>query len=300
MQLQQKLIDLINEKAAKEDGKVFIKTTKFMIKRLEGYLAGQHLEQDEIITYLDELFGFSTITLELPLENLELLRARATTQSIISVDEVSYIKDPTRSKRGRLNKNGESLFYASLIAPGDKSNKALTTTLREIKATGTTYILRTSSKQNEKIHVGSIGIWHCVNSNTKPYFMSDEVFTYYQTVWSYMKEKFSPNLFLSYLLTDDFFAKLLSSKQSDGLYNLTSTLSGMFLESSTMDGILYQSVAQYSEPVIAIKPTIIDTKFEHIRVCEVDVMPNNNYTTKRTASITANGSLRWENNNTNT
>ncbi|GIU23057.1 hypothetical protein TUM4433_04830 [Shewanella schlegeliana] len=116
--LQPELVELINEKAAVECGQTALMLVSTYIKQLNDHIAGvTHLSPDEISAKLDYFIGCTTITLELPVNDLELLRARRSEDDCFSsLNELSYIKMPTAKfpKQGRLNKAGEVLFYPKL------------------------------------------------------------------------------------------------------------------------------------------------------------------------------------------
>ena len=52
-------------------------------------------------------------------------------------------------------------------------------------------------------------------------------------------------------------------RESDRLYIVTSILASHFLEGDRVDGLIYTSVKADGSPVIAIKPSSIDSKVLH-------------------------------------
>ena len=139
--LEQKLVDLIDDKARKDEPDGCLSYVELIILKLNRYLDGDDdLSLEQRRGLLDLLFGHFTITLDMPIEDIHLIRARKVDQPPLlhyygKINDLSYMENPTSNlpRLGRLNSAGTALFYASINnSPCDKS---LRVTLSEVEAT---------------------------------------------------------------------------------------------------------------------------------------------------------------------
>lgn len=288
VKLQKKLIDLIQHKAIVECPHKALRTVSTYVKQLKDYIEGHiNLTATEIDKKLDYIIGCTTITLNLPVENREFLRARicnirtkkcGDSDFFDNVQDLSYIKDIVQNppSMGRLNIDGEVLFYASVIV--DNSDIALLTVLSEIgaKSLDKVGVLRSQQIAGTELQLRCIGIWEFVRLKQKPMFMDQEVFEYYQEAYDLMKKRFPADLLTAYNLTDCFLSDVMSMKGSDKLYQITSVAASVLLDDKNVDGILYTSV-EAGFPSVAIKPASVDQKIQHDYVCDVDVIKHHGY-----------------------
>jgi hypothetical protein len=285
IELKQDLVDLIDDKAREDDGDYCLEYITASIEKMNLYLSANiDLPDTEINSILDKLVGHLTITLEMPLSDINLIRARKVDQPPFfhyygNISELSYMANPTSTlpRLGRLNAVGTTLFYASIDnTPCDKS---LRVTLSEIEANDgdKVNVLYSSVKPKFDLNVRYIGIWDYVVKNRKPYFLSQVAFDYYVAAHNEMKKKFSKNQLLAYQLCDAFFADVLSREGSDRLYKVTSILSDFFLQSGKADGILYSSVKAKGEPVIAISPSAVNAKVDHVHAKAITINQSYSY-----------------------
>jgi len=246
MPLSQDITDFINEKSEKECGDTVLRHTVVYIQQLKAHIDGHYqLSKQEIESKLDYLIGYTTLTTSLPVTDLELLRARPCEgNNFEHIDELSYIKNVTASfpSMGRLNREGEAIFYASLALKNDDS--ALHVVLSETKAKELDQlnILRSKQKKDEDLSLRIIGIWDEVRKDLKPSYLAESVFSYYKEAWALMQTKFNTKLFYAFQLADRFLADFMAKEGSEKLYEITSIASKIFLDSDTIDGILYSSV----------------------------------------------------------
>lgn len=283
MGLESKLIELVDDKANQDDGDYCLEYVTASIYKLKQYLSGHvDLSRSEINFILCKLVEHLTITLDIPISNIGLIRARKVDQPPLlyyygNISELSYMVNPTSTlpRLGRLNCVGNSIFYASIN--NTSCDKSLRVTLSEIEANDgdKVNVLNSVVKQGCFLNVRYIGIWDYVINNRKPYFLPQDVFDYYVATHDYMIKMFSKNQLLAYDLCDVFFADVLSRKGSERLYNVTSILSKCFLGGGTADAIIYTSVKVHGEPVIAISPASVDAKIEHTHAEALAI--HNNY-----------------------
>jgi hypothetical protein len=283
--LEPSLVKLIDDKAREDEGDACLSGVTFTILKLNQYLSSDiDLTLEQRRGLLDLLVGSFSITLDMPIEDIKLIRALKVDQPPFfhyygNISELSYMANPTSTlpRLGRLNAVGTTLFYASIDnTPCDKS---LRVTLSEIEANDgdKVNVLYSSVKPKFDLNVRYIGIWDYVVKNRKPYFLSQVAFDYYVAAHNEMKKKFSKNQLLAYQLCDAFFADVLSREGSDRLYKVTSILSDFFLQSGKADGILYSSVKAKGEPVIAISPSAVNAKVDHVHAKAITINQSYSY-----------------------
>lgn len=283
--LEPSLVKLIDDKAREDEGGACLSGVTFTILKLNQYLSSDiDLTLEQRRGLLDLLVGSFSITLDMPIEDIKLIRARKVEQPELfnyygNISDLSYMANPTSNlpRLGRLNAAGTVLFYASIDnTPCDKSLKV---TLSEIEVNDIdkVNVLYSTTKPEYDLNVRYIGIWDYVVRNRKPYFLSQAVFDYYVAAHEYMKNKFSKDQLLAYQLCDAFFADVLSREGSDRLYKVTSTLGEYFLEDSNVDGIIYTSVKAKGEPVIAISPSAVNAKIDHVKAEAITINQSYGY-----------------------
>ncbi|MDY0222528.1 MAG: hypothetical protein RBR67_15460 [Desulfobacterium sp.] len=301
--LQPQLIQLIDKKAIEECGDTALLYTSTYIRQLNDYINGAcMLASHEIEGKVDYLAGCLTITLDNPLQELELLRARLCDgKNFENINDLTYIKRTTRTfpKAGRLNQAGQALFYASVAVKQDDTALRVVLSEAGAKELDRLNVLRSHQATGSDLNLRIIGIWDQVRRDENPYYLNKGIFDYYKKVREYMARKFDPKLLSAYELTDRFFADILSRKGSENLYRVTSALSSVFLDGKS-DGVLYSSVGAKGEPVVVLVPTAVDAKIEHQFVCDVLVQECYGYeffaykTNAKTFSIDgATGKLNW-------
>ncbi len=303
MVLAPELIKLIDHKASVECGHTNLLHSSVYISQLNGHINGScELTKHEIESKVDYLAGCLTITLDHPIKELEFLRVRLCEgQNFTNIDDLSYIKKTscTFPKAGRLNLTGQALFYASVAVKQDDT--ALRVVLSEAQAKQLDHLnaLRSNQVSETDLYLRVIGIWDQVRRDEKPYFLNKNTFDYYAEARKYMVKQFSRELLFAYELTDRFLADVLSREGNERLYQVTSALSNVFL-TEKCDGVLYSSVKAKGEPVVALKPSAVDAKLEHLFVTDVLVEKPFGYefyqfkTLAKTSNIDKNsGSLEW-------
>jgi hypothetical protein len=266
--LQQKLIDFINEKAVDlntQDDLAEYVASKISI--LNDYIdQKKELSEEQVDDILSEIVGYFTITLDIPLHaGMKILRARAykTVHTETEVSELSYITEKKREivTLGRLNKEKHSIYYGCIyFGKSDGINVAFSESNSEV---GDTVNILYSETINE-IKVRFIGVYNYVHRKSKPRFMPQEMYDYFEEAYEYQEKMYSESVFLACILTDAFFADILQRKNSGNLYKVTSKLFEIFTDSNSIDGIIYTSVKSEGDPVIALKPCSVDSKIKHI------------------------------------
>ena len=298
-----KLKELIDLKSRAECEDLALLYSSTYIRQLNDHINEINtLSKKEIETKIDYLAGCLTITLDMPIKGLELLRVRVCEgKKFTNVSDLSYIKHTTDTfpEAGRLNQTGHALFYASIAVK--KDDTALRVVLSEANAKKLDHlnVLRSRQKPGKDLYLRIIGIWDYVRRDERPYYIAEEVFGYYKQVRAYMVKMFAPKLLSAYELTDRFFADILARKGSESLYQVTSALSPVFLDGKS-DGVLYSSVQASREPVVALTPAAVDSKIEHQFACDVVVEECYGYEffkyvtkDKSTSIVTQTGEIDW-------
>lgn len=273
--LEPTLISLIIRKANEECGDTALKYSSTYIYQLNNHINGVcSLSASEIEEKINYLVGCLTITLDLPMSELEFLRVRRCEgKNFEHVQELSYIKHTTKSfpAQGRMNQVGQSLFYATLAVK--KDDTALRVALSEARSKNLDHlnVLKSYQKSGVYLKIRVIGIWDQVRRSYQPYYLGNEIFDYYKKASNLMEKKFDPDLFNAYQLTDRFFADVLSRKGSINLYQVTSIISSVILAGEICDGVLYSSVEAKGEPVAALKPSSVNNTLVHQWVADISV-----------------------------
>ncbi|MDE1211756.1 hypothetical protein [Vibrio aestuarianus] len=302
--MNSKLIDLIRSKAQLECADTALLYASTYVKQLQEHINGVNLlSSEEISLKTNYLVGCLTITLDVPVTDLELLRARYCEGTRFShVNELSYIQSPTNEfpEQGRLNHKGQVLFYAALAVLQDDSALRVALSESSAKDFDEFNILKSVQKSDCDLNIRLIGIWEKIRRKNKPYYLADSTFAYYQSAYELMKKHFPNNLFCAYQITDTFLDDILSRKGTKLLYQVTSSISSILLEDDSIDGVVYSSVEAKGEPVIALKPTTVDHKISHQWVSDVKVLKRFGYdyyeyqTIGNPAKIdSGSGNLQW-------
>lgn len=253
-------------------------------KKLNDYIDGRiNLNKEILVCLLDHLVGYYTITLDLPLNSgLKILRAVKFNNieekpCFRKVSRLSYI--PKNSKIipsiGRLNKYGEAIFYGCVYFDDDFGGYNVA--FSEVNALKDEKINILKSEVTNEIKVNYIGIYDYIKRGSKPYFMSEKVYSYFKAVYEYEKKIFDQYVFVAFQICDAFFSDILRRKETDKLYIVTSTLASLFFKGDRVDGLIYTSVKAEGSPIIAIKPPSVDSKISHKEAVSFEIQENYGY-----------------------
>jgi len=272
------------DKKAREDASGILPKVGDMIRELNEHIEGEvSLSENKIREYLAYLIGHVTLTEYISMGKQTILRARLIIEeNIFCTSQLSYVPKE-KAKSGRLNQEKESIFYGCLCwSQRDGINVAFSET--KANSGDTVYLLRSQIKSYERLDVVYVGIYNYILKNSKPAFLSDDMYQHFCAVYEYQRKKFSRDLFMAFQLCDSFLSDIMSKKYNDNaLYEITSTLGSLFLEDH--DGILYTSVEERGYPLIALKPEIVDKKLQHLEVQEFKVTENYGYCIYRANNV---------------
>ncbi|MDK9693106.1 MAG: hypothetical protein OEL19_02515 [Sulfurimonas sp.] len=265
--LRQNVKDLIDAKAVELNSEGDLAAyVSSKILMLNDYIdQKRELSEQQVDEILSELAGYFTTTLDMPIDvGSKFLRAR--TYKVVhceeEVSELSHISEENKEivGLGRLNKEKQPIYYGCIyFTDTDGLNVAFAESNSEVG--DTVNILR--SKTIKEIKVRFIGIYNYVHRQSKPWFLLPNMFDSFTESYEYQEKMYNKSVFMACLLADAFFADILRRKNSGNLYKVTSKLFKIFSDSESIDGVIYTSVKSEGDPVIALKPSTVDSKIEH-------------------------------------
>ena len=264
MMIEENVKKLIIEKAKEmnPDALYFCNFVSATIKQLNDYIEGRvNISEERVSCLLDHLVGYYTITINIPVDKgLKILRA---------VKFNSLEETPCFSDVSRLSYIPEN----SKITPFGGYNVAFS----EVDALKNERVNVLKSETIDEINVNYVGIYDYIKRESKPYYLSEGVYSYFKTVYEYEKRLFDKYVFAAFQLCDAFFSDILRRKESGRLYIVTSLLASHFLEGDGVDGLIYTSVKVEGSPVIAIKPSSVDSKISHKDAISFKIEENYGY-----------------------
>lgn len=286
MNIDENIKKLIKAKAKEmnPDALYYCNFVSTVINQLNDYIENRNNISEERISFLlDHLVGYYTITLDIPLDKgLKILRAVKFDNidkkpCFSEVSRLSYIpkKSNITPPIGRLNKYGKSIFYGWMYF--DDNFGGYNVAFSEVNALKNEKINILKSETSAEIKVNYVGIYDYIKRESKPYFVSEEVYSYFKSVYEYEEQIFDKYVFAAFQLCDAFFSDILRRKESERLYIVTSILASHFLEGDRVDGLIYSSVKAEGSPVIAIKPASVDSKVSHKKAVSFEIQENYGY-----------------------
>lgn len=200
------------------------------------------------------------------------------------VSRLSYLPldHPKQPVLGRLNKEGERLFYCCW----DVKNLSLLASLAEIRAVDDDVIniLISHTKPNNSLNYQDKFL-HVVPIGINDYFHREEDLpfilhnAYYQH-YKYLIQNLRPLALKAMHDCDSFLVEILSMEEVEGLYQVTSEIAHNCLSCPNLDGIIYPSTRFDSFPNIGIKITAVDKKLQHVGATSIKIhQDKNTYTT---------------------
>ncbi|MEA1972400.1 MAG: hypothetical protein U9N34_03775 [Candidatus Cloacimonadota bacterium] len=286
MDIEANVKKLIIDKAKEMNPKALYccNSVSIITKQLNDYIDGRsNLNEERIACLLDHLVGYYTVTFDIPLDaGLKILRAVKFDNldkkpCFSEVSRLSYIPKDSKitSSIGRLNKYGKSIFYGCLYF--NDNFGGYNVAFSEVNALKNEKINILKSEATAEIKVNYVGIYDYIKRESKPYFLSEETYLYFKAVYEYEEKMFDKYVFVAFQLCDAFFSDILRRKESDRLYIVTSILASLFLEGDKVDGLIYTSVKAEGSPVIAIKPSSVDSKISHKEAISFEIQENYGY-----------------------
>lgn len=280
-----------------------------VIRRLEEHFQGNRISEALTAQLIGELTRYVVvIPVLIPLsEKIKFSRAVRYEESVgvtyDAVSRLSYIPigGPVSVKLGRLNKAGESMFYACK----DDTTNSIGAVLSEARARpGEIFnILISETNPPEEITkpedndliISPLGIFDYYRRGVPdPFGLHAD----HRECYEYLCKHVHPEGMLAMQLVDAFIADILKRKEAEGLYTVTSAFFTEIGGVPILDGILYPSTKFDSFPNIALKPSAVDKKLQHKRAMSVRVLERYGYGIFKTEQLArgtiTDGQLFWE------
>lgn len=234
-------------------------------------------------------------------EHCTILRARNSEESQIlykSAEELSYNPIFSKSRKGRLNAQGESRFYGCI----DESSNSFGTALSEVDCNTGDHACILISKTKKKLQLTPIGIFDFIRrEGSPPWGLSN----HYQEIYEELRKHLKPQSMISMQLCDAFLSHTLKmpvSEEENNLYEVTIAIAKVILndtELQMIDGIIYPSSKFERFPNIVLKKESVDTKLTYQSTVAVQVIQNYGYGIFRTqpthrGTIDSQNNIQWE------
>ena len=304
--LDKKITDFIDKKAiaGNENSLSHLTNVSITIKQLNDFIDERiELSDDRLDYLLGNLVGDFTVTLTFPLnKGTEIIRARKLDIELIKksdtigdiespkprkhpylmeVKELSYIPKDAKKipKIGRLNKEGESLFYGCISVNKDDG---INVSFSEINALENEIVNTLLSTTIKDLNLHFIGIIDYYRRGVSPAFYKNSIF---KEMYDYEKKMFDKNLMAAFELCDAFFLDVMSRKEHGNLYKVSSILASIFLKCDKVDGLIYESVQAKSCPNIVIKPESVDEKLKYKEINAFRIQHDYGYAIYRAAKL---------------
>lgn len=278
-------------------------------RRLEEHFQGNRLSEALAAQLIGELTYYVVlIPVQIPLaKKIKFSRAvryeEPTGITYEALSRLSYIPidGPITAKLGRLNKAGESMFYACK----DDNANSIGAVLSEARARpGEVFnilISETIPPQNaieqtdNDLVITPLGIFDYYRRGVPDPF---GLHTVHRECYEYLTKRAHPEGMLAMQLVDAFIADVLKRQETEGLYTVTSALATEIGTIPKVDGILYPSTQFESFPNVALKPSAVDKKLQHRSAIAVRVLERYGYGIFKTEQIATgavkDGQLFWE------
>lgn len=268
VELKKKIFKLIDDKKASmmalEDHLDFVSN---IVRDLNDFIDDKKdFTEVEIKSMLKNLVQYRVVLdIPLPRDTLLLRGVRIddgySFPNNIELSRISYIpKDKTHlASLGRCNKKGYPMYYACVA----NSISDVNAPFSEIPAKEKEHINILLSHTSKDLNVRFIGLYDYYSRGTKPPF---EVHSFFEEVHQYYIDTHDKFLLSAIELCDSFFCDILRRKGNDRLYEVTSILSDLYIDSKEVDGLIYPSVKTEGFPNVVIRPSSVDDKILHKEV----------------------------------
>ncbi|KQB07506.1 hypothetical protein CGT94_18475 [Vibrio metoecus] len=243
------------------DSKWHLDTVNKLTINLSSHISGaKRLCPETINKYVNDLMQY-TIVASIPAsESMPIIRAVRFTDAdgcfYNDVSRMSYI--PKRLSnlctKGRVNLDGQSLFYACIGECSDK--KAIYTILSECRAMkDDVFNILVGRNLSSKLSLSVIGFNDYFRRGVRePFGLNKELLSNYE----YLSSILNSNSKLVVNLCEAFVSSVLSQSESEYLYDVTSAIFNWCLKFDPVDGVLYPSTRNLGYPNVALKPSAVD------------------------------------------
>lgn len=280
-----------------------------VIRRLEDHMHGVHASEALLTQLIGELtFYVVLIPVQIPLsEKVKFARAvryeEPTGTTYNEVSRLSYIPSGglVAAKQGRLNKEGESIYYACKDDNANSIGAVLSETRARPGEIFNILISETAPSQEVTKHsdnslvVTPLGIFDYYRRGVPDPFGLHPA---HKECYEYLKNQTDPEGMLAMQLADAFITDVLKRQETDSLYAVTSALAKEINQIPIVDGILYPSTQFDSFPNVALSPFSVEKKLQHLSALSVRVLERYGYgifkTEQLAKGLVSNGQILWE------
>ncbi|WP_146162239.1 hypothetical protein [Vibrio splendidus] len=234
-----------------------VRLTEILTSHIDGKIK---LSESKIQDHVEELINYALVS-GIPLkQNMPVIRAVRFNENIgfsyTDTSRLSYIPThkPELCKKGRVNVEGQSLFYACFGNGSDE--KAISTMLSECRAEkGYIFNVLVAEIDSPFLNLVPIGINDYFRRGVKePFGLSSEFIENYEYLISILEHESK----LTVNLCEAFLSSVMSKNGSTTLYDVTSSVTNAYLKFEAVHGVLYPSTMNIGYPNVAIKPLAVD------------------------------------------
>jgi len=274
--LKTKVFKLIDDKKlemvkyGQNNGSCHQALVKKDILQLQLYVKGvKQLNSHQIEVLLSNLIQYR-VCLDLPLQKgIKIARARRIDDgkkypNYLDASELSYIPLQDQCKietPGRFNSRYQSMFYGSVY----KGYDDLEVPFHEIGIQVNEHINILLSEVSEDLIVRLIGLFSHLKLQSS---MLPWIHSIFNDINKYYQKTHESSLLNAIEIVDEFFKEIISKEAFDEdkskIYDITSALGNIYLEDSSIDGLIYPSVKADGLPNIVIKPSSVDKKVKYL------------------------------------
>ncbi len=208
---------------------------------------------------IDHLVGHNTLVFDslLPCE-IKIKRGRIiNTESVKSVQQLSYNKNSEKICQGRLNPSNRSFFYGVIHFEATAGTNIV---FSEIDTKEENYICILNSATNKELTYRQLGIFEKIRKDDRPWYFNDSIWNYYKKVYELYQHLSHRTDFEAFLLTENFLYNVISKKESRRVYDVTNAIYDILLGDQGVEGVIYDSIFDGTTPNIMLKPDTVDEK----------------------------------------
>lgn len=207
-----------------------------------------------------------------------------------NVSRLSYI--PIGGKAvpaiGRMNRAGQSMFYACLGTDANSMGAILSEAgacpgeVFNILFSETVSVKEKLHQYDDRLQVTPIGMFDYIRRGVPhPFRLHDA----YVNTYNALRAAIHVEGMLALQLADAFITEALKHKEAGQLYSITSEIAADCLNPEVIDGVIYPSTQFDGFPDVALKPSSVDRKLKHHSAVSIKVLENYGFGIFKTQTI---------------
>lgn len=189
---------------------------------------------------------------------------------------------------GRMNRAGQSMFYACLGTDANSMGAILSEAracpgeVFNILFSETVSVKQKLHPYDDDLHVTPIGMFDYIRRGIPhPFRLHDE----YANTYNALRAATCVEGMLALQLTDAFITEALKHKETGQLYSITSELAADCLIPEEVDGVIYPSTQFDGFPDVALKPSSVDRKLTPHSAVSIKVLESYGFGIFKTQAI---------------